>query len=85
MSIEESRSLVKRYDDEILNGRNYAALPDLVTDDLVDPFAPPGSPGGCGSTRQSVETLVAASRTSRSTARTSSWRVTWSVPVDDDG
>ena len=59
MSIEENRAFVKRYDDEILNGRNYDALPGLVTDDLVDPFAPPGSPGGAGPTRQAVETLVA--------------------------
>jgi predicted ester cyclase len=59
VSIEENRNLVKRYDDEILNRRNYDALPDLVTDELVDPFAPPGAPGGPDATRQSVETLVA--------------------------
>ena len=58
MSIEENRSLVKRYDDEILNRRNYDALPGLVTDDLADPFAPPGSPGGPESTRQAVESMV---------------------------
>ncbi len=59
MSIEENRSLVKRYDDEILNRRNYDALPGLVTDDLVDPFAPPGSPGGPEAARQALEAMVA--------------------------
>jgi NTE family protein len=59
VSTEENRNLVKRYDDEIMNRRNYDALPGLVTDDLVDPFGPPGSPGGPEATRQAVETMVA--------------------------
>ena len=52
------RNLVKRYDDEILNRRNYDALPGLVTDDLVDPFAPPGAPGGPDAARQALEMMV---------------------------
>jgi NTE family protein len=58
VSIEENRNLVKRYDDEILNRRNYDALPGLVTDDLVDPFAPPGAPGGPEAARQALEMMV---------------------------
>ncbi len=58
MSIEDNRNLVTRYDDEVMNRRNYDALPGLVTDDLVDPFAPPGSPGGPQAARQAVEAMV---------------------------
>jgi steroid delta-isomerase-like uncharacterized protein len=42
-----------------MNGRNYDALPGLVTDDLAEPFAPPGSPVGPEAKRRSIQAMVA--------------------------
>lgn len=59
MSADDNRTLVRRYDDEVLNRRNYDALPGLVADDYVDHGAPPGSPTGPGAARYGIEAMVA--------------------------
>ena len=59
MSSQELHDLVKRYDEEVINKRNYDALPSLVTDDFVDHGAWPGTPGGPAGARIAVESMVA--------------------------
>jgi predicted ester cyclase len=59
VSAEDPRALVRRYDEEILNRRNYDALSGLVSDGYIDHGAPPGSPPGPMSARFGVEAMVA--------------------------
>jgi steroid delta-isomerase-like uncharacterized protein len=62
MSAEQTRTIVRRFYDEIVNGRDAGAAEELIADDIVfrDPAVPGGVLHGRAGVQQFIETLVAA-------------------------
>jgi steroid delta-isomerase-like uncharacterized protein len=53
MSAEENKALMRRFIDEVINGKNLAAIDELVAPDIVEhEEGPPGMPGGREGTKQ---------------------------------
>jgi steroid delta-isomerase-like uncharacterized protein len=60
MSIEENKALNQRFYDEVVNGRNYDVIDELVTADFVEREEIPGTAPGKAGVRQAFEMMHAA-------------------------
>lgn len=57
MSGEELKLLAKRFFEEVMNGKNYSAIDELVADDYVEHEMLPGSPEGKAAVKYIVKTF----------------------------
>jgi steroid delta-isomerase-like uncharacterized protein len=62
MSADQIRTIVRRFYDEVVNGRDADAARELIADDIVfqDPAVPGGVLHGRAEVQQFIEALVAA-------------------------
>lgn len=58
MSVEENKTLIRRFYEEVFNKRNLAALDDFFAPDHVDHTLPPGLPVGPEGTKQAIATML---------------------------
>jgi len=60
MSTEENKAVVRRFYEEVVNQKKRAALDEVFDPNLVDHFAPPGTPGGLEGARQTFDMFLTA-------------------------
>jgi predicted ester cyclase len=60
MSTEENKAVVRRFYEEVVNQKKRAVLDEVFDPDLVDHFAPPGTPGGPEGARQTLGMFLTA-------------------------
>ena len=60
MSTEDNKAVVRRFYEEVMNQRKRAVLDEVFDPNLVDHFAPPGTPGGLEGARQTLGMFLSA-------------------------
>ena len=60
MSTEENKAVVRRFYEEVVNQKKRAVLDEVFDLNLVDHFAPPGTPGGLEGARQTLGMFLSA-------------------------
>jgi predicted ester cyclase len=60
MSTEDNKAVVRRFYDEVMNQRKRAVLDEVFDLNVVDHFAPPGTPGGLEGARQTLGMFLSA-------------------------
>ena len=60
MSTQDNKAVVRRFYEEVVNRKNRAALAEVFDPNLVDHFAPPGTPGGLEGASQTLNMFLTA-------------------------
>jgi len=60
MSTEDNKAVVRRFYEEVLNQKKRAVLDEVFDPNVVDHFAPPGTPGGLEGARQTLGMFLSA-------------------------
>jgi steroid delta-isomerase-like uncharacterized protein len=60
MSNEDNKTLIRRFNEEVFNKRNLAAVDEFITPDQVDHSLPPGLPRTREGTRQAISMTLTA-------------------------
>jgi steroid delta-isomerase-like uncharacterized protein len=60
MSTEDNKAVVRRFYEEVMNQKNRAVLDQVFDLNVVDHFAPPGTPGGLEGARQTLGMFLSA-------------------------
>ena len=60
MSTEDNKAVVRRFYEEVVNQKKRAVLDEVFDPNLVDHFAPPGTPGGLEGARQTFDMFLTA-------------------------
>ena len=56
----KNKEVIRRFDEEIINQRNLAALDEFVAEDVIDHNVPPGFPPGIEGKRQFLSLFLNA-------------------------
>ena len=60
MSTEDNKAVVRRFFEEVLNQKKRAVLDEVFDLNVVDHFAPPGTPGGLEGARHTLDMFLTA-------------------------
>jgi predicted ester cyclase len=60
MSTEDNKAVVRRFYEEVVNQKKRAVLDEVFDPNLVDHFAPPGTPGGLEGARHTFDMFLTA-------------------------
>ena len=60
MSTEDNKAVVRRFYEEVMNQKKRAVLDEVFDLNVVDHFAPPGTPGGLEGARQTLGMFLTA-------------------------
>ena len=60
MSTEDNKAVVRRFYEEVMNQRKRAVLDEVFDLNVVDHFAPPGTPGGLEGAKQTLGMFLSA-------------------------
>jgi len=60
MSTEDNKAVVRRFYEEVMNQKKRAVLDEVFDLNVVDHFAPPGTPGGLEGARQTLGMFLSA-------------------------
>jgi predicted ester cyclase len=60
MSTEDNKAVVRRFYEEVLNQKKRAVLDEVFDPNVVDHFAPPGTPGGLEGANQIFDMFLTA-------------------------
>jgi predicted ester cyclase len=60
MSTEDNKAVVRRFYEEVMNQKKTAVLDEVFDLNVVDHFAPPGTPGGLEGARQTLGMFLSA-------------------------
>jgi len=60
MSTEDNKAVVRRFYEEVMNQRKRAVLDEVFDPNVVDHFAPPGTPGGLEGAKQTLGMFLTA-------------------------
>jgi predicted ester cyclase len=60
MSTEDNKAVVRRFYEEVMNQKKRAVLDEVFDLNVVDHFAPPGTPGGLEGAKQTLGMFLSA-------------------------